>query len=170
MQYKATSSYTASQSETPPLLLYYHQQQLEMESRELQSRSPSETTTATLSSGPSLATSSVLFLPPQESAQSPRFISKAAEWIRGPNPPTDGFKPLFPGLQSWPADTFQRIVKHRSRQILALVVYLLVWLVAFIVVVHYSQFAGSIEGLTPARLSCSTALWYDALSATLRPR
>ena len=102
--------------------------------------------------------------PPPEPAPPSRWSAyshAAAVWIRGPDPPTSvSFTPLFPAIQEWPSETFQRLVKRRRHQLLALVVYLLVWLVSFIVVIHYSRFADTVEGVAPMRLGCTSALWY----------
>lgn len=54
------------------------------------------------------------------------------------------------------------MLKRRTAQVAALVVYLLVWLALFIVVVHYSRFADSVEGVAPMHLWCGASLWYDS--------
>ena len=89
-----------------------------------------------------------------------RYFNATKTWIRGPVPPLDvTFSPVFPALQRWPAQTFVRRFKRRRTQFAVLAAYLLVWLVLFIVVVHYSLFAASVEGIAPLQVGCSASLW-----------
>ncbi|TGZ83227.1 hypothetical protein EX30DRAFT_354385 [Ascodesmis nigricans] len=82
-------------------------------------------------------------------------------WVQGPSPPLDvAFTPLFPTLQQWPSRVLDRMLKRRKVKALALGSFLLLWLVLFSIVVHYSRFADRVEGIIPNHLSCDEAFWY----------
>jgi len=90
-----------------------------------------------------------------------RYADAVVSWFRGPDPPVDvAFRPLFPRIQTWPTRAFQCHLKRRRAQLAALVAFLLLWLVLFIVVVHYSRFADLVEGVVPMHLGCGASLWY----------
>ncbi|KAF8542684.1 hypothetical protein BDD12DRAFT_728187 [Trichophaea hybrida] len=98
--------------------------------------------------------------PPPTDRKYSHHVRAITTWIRGPVPPIDVFfTPIFPALQEWPSETFLRTFKRRRHQLLALVSYLFTWLVLFIVVVHYSRFADTVEGEAPTHLACSSTLW-----------
>jgi hypothetical protein len=98
--------------------------------------------------------------PPPTIARHRRYYNAVLTWIRGPDPPIDvAFTPIFGSLQEWPSRVFVKLCKRQRNQVLVLVPYLFVWLLLFVVVVHYSRFADEVDGEVPLHFGCSTSLW-----------
>lgn len=97
---------------------------------------------------------------PRRLPQHLRYFYAVITWVRGPVPPIDvAFTPLFGPLQEWPSQVFVKVFKRRRSQVLVLIPYLLLWLLLFVIMVHYSRFADEVDGQAPLHFGCTTSLW-----------
>ncbi|KAK6335695.1 hypothetical protein TWF696_002459 [Orbilia brochopaga] len=97
--------------------------------------------------------------PPYSSSTSftvPKKIGSAvSRWVRGPNPPEiQRINPLFPSIQAIPIRILDNYCRSRRSKAIAWLVACALWLLAFVLVEHFSYFQND------ARiLACNDTLW-----------
>ncbi|KAI5812708.1 hypothetical protein BZA77DRAFT_323490 [Pyronema omphalodes] len=97
---------------------------------------------------------------PQQIPRFRRYLRATIAWVRGPDPPVNvSFKPIFPVLQEYPSETFRSAFKQYWHKLFALALYLFIWLLLFVAVIHHSRFASLVEGEEPHFLSCTLNHW-----------
>ncbi|KAJ6259224.1 hypothetical protein Dda_6122 [Drechslerella dactyloides] len=86
----------------------------------------------------------------------PKKVGHAvSRWVRGPNPPEkQRIKPIFPNIQAIPIRIFDNFCPSRRSKVIAWLVACALWLLAFILVEHYSYFRGK-----ATILACEDTLW-----------
>jgi hypothetical protein len=96
----------------------------------------------------------------QQCSRFRRHLRATIAWVRGPNPPINvSSKPIFPVLQEYPSKTFRSVCKQHWHRLLALGLYLFIWLLLFVAVIHHSRFASLVEGEEPGFISCVSSYW-----------
>lgn len=90
-----------------------------------------------------------------------RVSSAVVNWVKGPDPPQiQRVDPLFPRAQLWPIQTLDRYLPKRRQKLALLLAFYFCWLLAFVVLLHHSAFAGELDGYgKPARISCLASYW-----------
>ncbi|KAF3081757.1 hypothetical protein TWF569_005380 [Orbilia oligospora] len=87
--------------------------------------------------------------------KSKKYTSAIARWIKGPVPPeTLKINPIFPDIQAIPIRILDNLCPKKRTKIIAWLLACAIWITAFVLVVHYSYFAGD-----EMMLGCSTNLW-----------
>ncbi|KAK6363548.1 hypothetical protein TWF730_000976 [Orbilia blumenaviensis] len=87
--------------------------------------------------------------------KSKKYTSAIARWIKGPVPPeTLKIKPLFPDIQAIPIRILDSLCPHKKTKAVAWLVACAIWMTAFVLVIHYSYFAGE-----EMMLGCNNSLW-----------
>ncbi|KAF3908934.1 hypothetical protein ABW21_db0203081 [Orbilia brochopaga] len=82
--------------------------------------------------------------------------SAVSRWVRGPDPPEiQRINPIFPSIQAIPIRILDNFCRSRRSKAIAWLVASALWLLAFVLVEHYSYFRGD------ARiLGCNDTLWF----------
>jgi hypothetical protein len=90
-----------------------------------------------------------------------RVYTAVVTWVKGPEPPQiQRINAFFPQFQSLPFRFLDRYFPKRKHKFALLIAFYIVWLLAFVAVLHGSILATQIEGYGVAhRISCIASYW-----------